>query len=389
MLTLLIPAIACASISDADLVRTATNFRQSAIASARPAKASDISVEHDRTSPDYVVVKFPDCRIAFMGDRIRSFLAYTPIRNKPWPDQVLKGAELSRIVMRYAGLAGFTGSIRILSSKEVRNQNPSFVEVHCVPSYKGVWFGRENDLTFDVSPDSGDLIEARFTSPPKAPANISSSLDPQRVRDAVISYLFSNARAKGTVPPEQVEESTAPELCISLVAPSPDDPNSFLDTAQRDAVAKGEGLLCWFTEVEDPSSFNPAIGRCTRMFDGYVDAKSGKLLRFIDYTGMTLGPTPAAPKSVGWSWQGKPQTIRILANGKVVVVSRSQIAPAGTKAAGSLSTYDLVLRIGKTSVPARYDLSSGLLAVRSGKSDVLGRPDQGTARALRRLVSKR
>ncbi len=187
--------------------------------------------------------------------------------------------------------------------------------------------------------------------------------------------------------PYRLTESAPPLLCVYKPAPKEEqDEDSFYTGEQVQAASQGKGILVWLLKYDVPPMVDGAP--VTRKFDGFVDAKTGRLLRFNEYWRMgggAIGPKNP-PRHAPFGWDLPVGKVGILDHGHWIKIAKASVSLVAERRAAKDPAYPLVLRFGSMIVPCSFDAKTNLLATGMLGKESLGRPSPNLAKALKHIA---
>ncbi len=349
-----------------------------------------------RTPPDSpsIWVRFdgPEFLVRRSEAEVQVYSLQSPSHNSiPWPDQPITTDRLLSLAASYAALGDIPIPLHVFSYERASTDDAAY-QVDYIGTYRGVPLMTNPSSYVQIDPANGRLLFASYRKPPTPPSDLLPATSGDQARNTYLSYLFSDARHHrnrftGQKFPYRLTELSPPMLCV--YAPTKyeqQDEDSFYTSEQVLAASQGRGTLVWFLRYDVPPMVDGAP--VTRKFDGFVDAKTGRLLRFNEYWPMggggTIGPK-SPPRHAPLHWDMPSGKIGILSSGKWNWVPAASVSFVKERASPKEPRYPIVLSFGQVVVPCSYDAKTNLLATGMLGRESLGRPSPNLAQALRHL----
>jgi hypothetical protein len=400
MFALLVSAAITAQASDSQIIANTDRFMaRLAKADAQVARSSGTAtIKRSGISNDPAVFVLYDCSeflVTQTDGHIDTYWFASPLHvGVPWPEDYLANDRVLSLAESYAELGGIPGPIRVIGlSREELNQDGVF-QVDFVGTAGGVPLVSSPSSYLRIDPANGRLLFASYRKPPLPPDDLTPLIGPQQAQDVYLGYLFAEGRHHrnsftSVKYPYRLTETAPPLLCVYKPAPKEEqDEDSFYTSAQVQEAQEGKGQLVWLLKYDVPPMVDGAP--VMRKFDGFVDARTGRLLRFNEY--WPMGSAKMILKNrkrhdpLLWDLPEGP--VRILSGKRSRLVRQASVRFIRQQKAKQQS-YPLVLEFGRMIVPCRYDARANLLATGLLGKEALGRQSESLHGELAKLTSKK
>jgi hypothetical protein len=338
-------------------------------------------------------LEFTDCSILMEAGVVRCYVAEGRAPFKPWPSSILSVQSLQRLANGYASAAHFPSPVKMYMIKEERTDDFPNVTLQFSPMIQGIPYSSRWQY-IEVDPSSGVLLTAYFWPVSRPPSSLTPHVPPADAPGAFLRHLYSETRVNrnpifSNSIPNALRERQDPELTIYSVEPAVlDDPDSFFTQEQKGTIRGGGSLLAWKVAYSDPTTYSPMLQSEARVYEGFVDAQTGRLLRYNEFWPMG-GGSPLPPKKRTVPLNEKVFAWDVAADA-VLFRGKSSYRVAGAsvtyvrRSAADAQRSPLILQIGKSVVRCGYDVKQNLLWTDLAGARSWGRPNEALRKALLR-----
>jgi hypothetical protein len=198
-------------------------------------------------------------------------------REDPIVPRVLTDEQAKTLAQRHYTAAGLPETIQIFRIQEFAGDRKMSIVMDYVPLHQGVPYDRfVAGSRIEVNQETGNLhFLGTLRGPmPKPPADMKPRITLEEAKATVLAAV-QNEWGGG---PLRLGEGLPAHLCIwrAPISPFPDR-LQWLTPEELAASARKEGMLAYVVQYEDTAQYIEKFRQYV-VYNGYVDAKTGRLL---------------------------------------------------------------------------------------------------------------
>ncbi len=290
------------------------------------------------------------------------------------PGAAHTSAELLALFQAWWEAAGHAGQLTLTASGVGSEDETTVAWAWACPTVGNVPYHYEHRSYIEIGYRTGRLAEATFIDVPTPPADVTTTYPAAQAEAQVIGYILANMSSSSVT----LDGPTT--LCIWGPSKSKyrNDVDDFITPAQYQLGRENGSMLVYCIRAMHCSTPDYDDDPQGYYYEGFVDAKTGTLMRVTEYGGGGRG-AGRAPVPFGWDLTPGQTSVLGAATATVPKGDVDRAYPKNPPAKG----VKLILKRCRVYIPVEFDAKSGLLWTGKGKLRSYGKPNAPLLKALK------